>query len=164
MLLETSPFLFLVCPVLDSCVIFPHSNLVLVSRRLLECPILVTECAWHSLLNCSMLLKRWEIYTRQVACLLICSYFSFFLQVNIRKSVKNDEETGSSLQEKDSKTDRHGNQMPIVRKSKLLIVDLAGSERIDKSGLLLFHTNQFFLISYLTSSHIGCFWEVGILW
>ncbi|XP_006361681.1 armadillo repeat-containing kinesin-like protein 1 isoform X1 [Solanum tuberosum] len=56
------------------------------------------------------------------------------LMVNIRKSVKNDEETGSSLQEKDSKTDRHGNQMPIVRKSKLLIVDLAGSERIDKSG------------------------------
>ncbi|KAH0713899.1 hypothetical protein KY289_009858 [Solanum tuberosum] len=56
------------------------------------------------------------------------------LMVNIRKSVKNDEETGSSFQEKDSKTDRHGNQMPIVRKSKLLIVDLAGSERIDKSG------------------------------
>ncbi|XP_049378584.1 kinesin-like protein KIN-UC isoform X1 [Solanum stenotomum] len=56
------------------------------------------------------------------------------LMVNIRKSVKNDEETGSSLQEKDSKTDRHGNQMPLVRKSKLLIVDLAGSERIDKSG------------------------------
>ncbi|WMV53418.1 hypothetical protein MTR67_046803 [Solanum verrucosum] len=56
------------------------------------------------------------------------------LMVNIRKSVKNDDETGSSLQEKDSKTDRHGNQMPIVRKSKLLIVDLAGSERIDKSG------------------------------
>ncbi|MCD7455401.1 hypothetical protein HAX54_028050 [Datura stramonium] len=56
------------------------------------------------------------------------------LMVNIRKSVKNDEETGSSFQEKDSKTDRHGNQIPIVRKSKLLIVDLAGSERIDKSG------------------------------
>lgn len=56
------------------------------------------------------------------------------LMVNIRKSVNNDEETGSSFQEKDSKTDRHGNQMPIVRKSKLLIVDLAGSERIDKSG------------------------------
>ncbi|XP_004250053.1 kinesin-like protein KIN-UC isoform X1 [Solanum lycopersicum] len=56
------------------------------------------------------------------------------LMVNIRKSVKNDEETDSSFQEKDSKTDRHGNQMPIVRKSKLLIVDLAGSERIDKSG------------------------------
>ncbi|PHU00098.1 Armadillo repeat-containing kinesin-like protein 1 [Capsicum chinense] len=56
------------------------------------------------------------------------------LMVNIRKSVKNDEETGSSFQENDSKTDRHGNQIPIVRKSKLLIVDLAGSERIDKSG------------------------------
>ncbi|XP_055829931.1 kinesin-like protein KIN-UC isoform X1 [Solanum dulcamara] len=56
------------------------------------------------------------------------------LMVNIHKSVKNDEETGSSFQAKDSKTDRHGNQMPIVRKSKLLIVDLAGSERIDKSG------------------------------
>lgn len=90
--------------------------------------------------------------------------FLLLLQVNIRKSVKNDEETGSSFQVKDSKTDRHGNQMPIVRKSKLLIVDLAGSERIDKSGLLLLHTYQFILISYLTSSHIGCFWEVGILW
>ncbi|XP_009588080.1 kinesin-like protein KIN-UC isoform X2 [Nicotiana tomentosiformis] len=56
------------------------------------------------------------------------------LMVNIRKSVKNDEETDSSFGEKDSKTDRHGNQIPIVRKSKLLIVDLAGSERIDKSG------------------------------
>lgn len=56
------------------------------------------------------------------------------LVVNIRKSVKNDEETASSFQEKDSKTGRHGNQIPIVRKSKLLIVDLAGSERIDKSG------------------------------
>ncbi|XP_060184527.1 kinesin-like protein KIN-UC isoform X1 [Lycium barbarum] len=56
------------------------------------------------------------------------------LMVNIRKSVKNDEKTGSAFQEKDSKTDKHGNQIPIVRKSKLLIVDLAGSERIDKSG------------------------------
>ncbi|XP_070001732.1 kinesin-like protein KIN-UC isoform X1 [Nicotiana tabacum] len=56
------------------------------------------------------------------------------LMVNIRKSVKIDEETDSSFGEKDSKTDRHGNQIPIVRKSKLLIVDLAGSERIDKSG------------------------------
>ncbi|KAK4367067.1 hypothetical protein RND71_014947 [Anisodus tanguticus] len=56
------------------------------------------------------------------------------LMVNIRKSVKSDEEPGSSFQEKDRKTDRHGNQIPIVRKSKLLIVDLAGSERIDKSG------------------------------
>ncbi|KAM3283007.1 kinesin-like protein KIN-UC isoform X1 [Capsicum chacoense] len=56
------------------------------------------------------------------------------LMVNIRKSVKNDEEIGSSFQENYSKIDRHGNQIPIVRKSKLLIVDLAGSERIDKSG------------------------------
>lgn len=71
------------------------------------------------------------------------------MQVNIRKSVKNDEETSSSFQEKDSKTDRHGTQMPIVRKSKLLIVDLAGSERIDKSGLLLFHSHLSVIFDFL---------------
>ncbi|XP_031105853.1 kinesin-like protein KIN-UC isoform X2 [Ipomoea triloba] len=56
------------------------------------------------------------------------------LMVSVRRSVKNREESDFSFKEKYSKTDRHGNDIPIVRKSKLLIVDLAGSERLDKSG------------------------------
>nr|GMC76196.1 armadillo repeat-containing kinesin-like protein 1 isoform X2 [Ipomoea batatas] len=56
------------------------------------------------------------------------------LMVSVRRSVKNREESDFSFKEKYSKVDRHGNDIPIVRKSKLLIVDLAGSERLDKSG------------------------------
>lgn len=86
-----------------------------------------------------MLLKKKSYY--KTGNISINLSWLILLQVNIRKSVKIDEETDSSFGEKDSKTDRHGNQIPIVRKSKLLIVDLAGSERIDKSGLLFLYSN-----------------------
>ncbi|XWS66204.1 hypothetical protein CRYUN_Cryun05aG0179700 [Craigia yunnanensis] len=51
------------------------------------------------------------------------------LMVYIRKSVPEKVEDDISSQDKKTKSN-----LPVVRKSKLLIVDLAGSERLDKSG------------------------------
>ncbi|XP_022765450.1 kinesin-like protein KIN-UC [Durio zibethinus] len=51
------------------------------------------------------------------------------LMVYIRRSVPEKVEDDISSQDKKTKSN-----LPVVRKSKLLIVDLAGSERLDKSG------------------------------
>ncbi|XP_021295517.1 kinesin-like protein KIN-UC isoform X1 [Herrania umbratica] len=51
------------------------------------------------------------------------------LMVYIRRSVPEKAEDDISSQDKKTKSN-----LPVVRKSKLLIVDLAGSERLDKSG------------------------------
>ncbi|XP_041022591.1 kinesin-like protein KIN-UC isoform X4 [Juglans microcarpa x Juglans regia] len=57
------------------------------------------------------------------------------LMVHIRRAVNEKVNFGINSQEKGSISDLFdGKDIPIVRKSKLLIVDLAGSERIDKSG------------------------------
>ncbi|XWS75191.1 hypothetical protein CRYUN_Cryun01aG0064100 [Craigia yunnanensis] len=51
------------------------------------------------------------------------------LMVSIRRSVPEKVQDDISSQDKKTKSN-----LPVVRKSKLLIVDLAGSERLDKSG------------------------------
>ncbi|XP_044508676.1 kinesin-like protein KIN-UC isoform X2 [Mangifera indica] len=55
------------------------------------------------------------------------------LMVYVRRSIQENVNEITS-QQKGTRTDLPGSNIPIVRKSKLLIVDLAGSERIDKSG------------------------------
>ncbi|KAE7997005.1 hypothetical protein FH972_001680 [Carpinus fangiana] len=57
------------------------------------------------------------------------------LTVYVRRSVHEKVNDEIISREKGNRSDLFdGNNVPIVRKSKLLIVDLAGSERIDKSG------------------------------
>lgn len=56
------------------------------------------------------------------------------LMVHLRQSAHEPDESGISSKDIDGKMERPGNQIPIIRKSKLLLVDLAGSERLDKSG------------------------------
>lgn len=53
----------------------------------------------------------------------------------MRRSAHEPDESHKSSKDMDGKLERPGNQIPTIRKSKLLLVDLAGSERLDKSGL-----------------------------
>ncbi|KAF5742558.1 Armadillo/beta-catenin repeat family protein / kinesin motor family protein isoform 1 [Tripterygium wilfordii] len=57
------------------------------------------------------------------------------LMVYVRRYIHENAQDQIAFQEKDTRLNScGGTDLPVIRKSKLLIVDLAGSERLDKSG------------------------------